>query len=78
MAEKSNQDLKAKLIKAERERKSVAAALDNVERQVEGQWVFLCNAKDQLASSKKQIVALENILEEVEKARDQAEKAKRR
>ena len=77
VAEKSNQDLKAKLIKAERERKSVAAALDNVERQVEGQWVFLCNAKDQLASSKEQIVALEKILEEVEKAKDQAEKARK-
>ena len=36
VAEKSNQDLKAKLIKAERERKSSAAALDNIERQVKG------------------------------------------
>ena len=36
VAEKSNQDLKAKLIEAERERKSAAATLDNVERQVKG------------------------------------------
>ena len=36
MAEKSIQELKSKLIKEERERKSAATALDSVERQAEG------------------------------------------
>ena len=36
VVEKSNQDMKAKPIEAERERKSVAVALDNVERQTKG------------------------------------------
>ena len=76
VVEKSNQDLKAKLIEAERERKSAAATLDNVKRQAEGQRVLLHNAEDQLAASKEQIVALKKSLEEVEKAKDQAEKAR--
>ena len=46
MAKKSIQELKSKLIKEKRERKSVAAALDSAERQAEGQQVLLCNAKD--------------------------------
>ena len=77
VAEKSVQDLKAKLIKEERERKSVAAALDSVERKAEGQRVLLRNAEDQLAASKKQILTLKKKLEEVQKAKDQAEKAKK-
>ena len=52
VVEKSNQDLKAKLIEEKRERKSTAAAMDNVERQAEGQRVLLHNAEDQLAASK--------------------------
>ena len=36
MAEKSNQELKSKLLEEEKERKSVVAALDNVERQAKG------------------------------------------
>ena len=46
VAEKSIQDLKAKLAEEERERKSIAAALDSAERQVEGQRVLLRNAED--------------------------------
>ena len=76
MVEKSNQDLKAKLIEAEWERKSVVATLDNVERQAEGQRVLLQNAEDQLATSEEQIIALKKRLEEVKKAKNQAEKAK--
>ena len=76
MAENSNQDLKAKLIEVERERKSAAAALDNIERQAEGQWVLLRNAEDQLDASKEQIIALRKRLEKVEKAKNQAEKAR--
>ena len=66
----------AKLTKEEKERKSVAAALDNVERQAEGQRILLRNAEDQLATSKEQIVALKKRLKEVEKAKYQADKAK--
>ena len=36
VAEKSNQNMKAKLIEVEKERKSVAATLDNVEKQAGG------------------------------------------
>ena len=76
VAKKSNQDLNAKLIEAEQERKSVVAALDNVERQAEGQQVLLRNAEDQLATSNEQIIALKKRLKEVEKAKNQAEKAR--
>ena len=76
VAEKSVQELKAKLAEEERERKSAAAALDNIERQAEGQRVLLCNAEDQLAASKEQIITLKKKLEEVQKAKDQAKKAK--
>ena len=76
MVKKSKQNLKAKLIKAEFERKSVIAALDNVEKQAEGQRVLLQNAEDQLATSEEQIIALKKRLEEVKKAKNQAEKAK--
>ena len=65
MVKKSKQNLKAKLIKAEFERKSVIAALDNVEKQAEGQRVLLRNVEDQLAASEEQIIALKKRLEEV-------------
>ena len=58
MAEKSIQELKSKLIKEKRERKSVAAAMDSAARQAEGQQVLFCNAEDQLAVTKEQIIAL--------------------
>ena len=75
VAEKSNQDLKANLIEAKWERKSATIALDNVERQAKGRRVLLWNAKDQLAASKEQIIALKKRLKEVEKAKNQAKKA---
>ena len=46
VAEKSNQELKKNLLKEERERKSAAATLDSVEKQVEDQRVRLYRAKD--------------------------------
>lgn len=76
VAEKSIQDLKNKLLKEERERKSVASALDSAERQAESQQVLLCNAEDQLSTSKAHITALKKNLEETEKARDDAERAR--
>ena len=75
VAEKSNQDLKAKLIEAKWERKSATIALDNVEGQAKGQRVLLRNAKDQLAASKEQIITLKKRLKEVKKVKNQAKKA---
>ena len=75
VAEKSNQDLKAKLIEAKWERKSATIALDNVEGQAKGQRVLLRNAKDQPTASKEQIITLKKRLKEVEKAKNQAKKA---
>ena len=73
VAEKSNKDLKAKMVEEEKERKYVAAALNNVKKQVESQRLLLRSAEDQLAASKEQITALKKKLEEVKKARDQTE-----
>ena len=52
IAEKSNQELKSKLQEEEKERKSITAALNTMEKQVEGQRVLLRNAEDQLAASR--------------------------
>ena len=75
MAEKSIQELKSRLHEEERERKSIAVALDSAERQAEGQRVLIRIAEDQLAASKAPIVALKKKLEEDEKARERVEKA---
>ena len=42
VAQKSNQELKSKLLKVEREKRSVEATLDNAERQAESQRMLLC------------------------------------
>ena len=73
MAEKSNQELKSKLIEAQTDKKSAKATLDSTKRQAEGQRVLFCQAEDQLIASKEQIIALKKKLEEVEKAKDQAQ-----
>ena len=73
MVEKSNQELKNKLTKVERDKRSVEATLDNAERQAEGQRVLLGLVEDQLAASKEQIVNLKKKLEEAENARDKVE-----
>ena len=52
VAEKSNKKLKSKLIEVERGKRSAEAALDNAERQAEGQRVLLHQAEDHLATSK--------------------------
>ena len=46
VAEKSNQELKKKLLEEEKERKSVAIALDSAEKQAKSQRVLLHNAED--------------------------------
>ena len=72
-SQKSNQELKSKLIKIERDIKSVEAALDSAKRQAKGQQVLLHQAEDQLATSKEQTITLKKKLEEAEKAKDQAD-----
>ena len=71
LAEKRISEMKNKLFKVERDKKSAEAALDKAERQVESQRVLLRNAEDQLAASKGQIAALKKKLEKAKKARDQ-------
>ena len=73
MVEKSNQELKNKLTKAKRDKRSAETALDNAEREAKGQKVLLRQGEDQLASFKEQIIALKKKLEETENAKDQAE-----
>ena len=46
VAEKSNKELKVRLQKEEKERKSATVALDTVERQAESQRLLLHNAED--------------------------------
>ena len=75
VAEKRIQELKSKLLEEERERKSVVVAFDSAKRQFEGQRVLLYNAKDQLAASNAQVVALKKKLEEAEKAKQRVERA---
>ena len=46
VAEKRINEMKNKIAKVERDKKSAKAALDSAERQVEGQWVLLCQVED--------------------------------
>ena len=73
MAEKRVKELNAKLTEAKRERKSVEAALEGVERQAETQRKQLHQAEDELAATKDQTKVLKKKLKDAEKARDQAE-----
>ena len=76
MAKQSNKELKKQLLEEQRERKSAAVVLDSVEKQAESQKVLLRNADDQLAAFKTHIVALKKKLEEAEKAKVQAKRAR--
>ena len=73
LAGKKSQDLIAKLIKADRDKKSAKAALDRVERQAEAQCKQLSQAKDELSAARSQIKVLTKKLEEAKKAKEQAE-----
>ena len=70
VAEKRINEMKNKMAEVKRDKKSVETALDNAERQAEGQRVLFCQAEDQLATSKGQIITLKKKLEEAEKARE--------
>ena len=52
IADQSNKDLRNKLIEEERVRKNADSALESTQRQAEDQRQCLCDANDQLASSK--------------------------
>ena len=74
MAEKSNQELKKKLLEVEKERKYEVATLESTEKQVESQRLLLHSTEENLATSKTQIASLKKKLEEVEKAKVLVEK----
>ena len=73
LAEKKSQNLNAKLVEADWDKKSAKATLDGVERQVEAQHKQLRQAEDELSVAKSQFKVLTKKLEEAEKAKEQAE-----
>ena len=73
VADKKSQELTTKLTKVERDKRSAEVALDGVEEQVEAQRKQLCQTEADLASARDQLKILSKKLEEVEKAKDQAE-----
>ena len=73
LAEKKCQELNAKLLEVDWDKKSAEASLDVAERQAEAQRKQLRQAKDNLSAAKGQIKVLTKKLEEVEKAKEQAE-----
>ena len=64
IADQSIKDLRKKLAKEEKARKSANAALEGAERQAKEQRQLLREAKDQQASSQEQLAALKKKLEE--------------
>ena len=73
VADKKSQELTAKLIESERDKKSVMAALDVAEKQAEAQRKQLCQTKANLVADRDQVKILSKKLEEDEKAKDQVE-----
>jgi len=72
LVEKRIQELNNQLTEADKERKSVKAALHVVEKQVETQRKQLRQTDDQLSTAKKQMGTLKKKLAEVEKAVEKA------
>ena len=70
LAEKKSQDLIAKLVEANRDKKSAEAALDVVERHAKAQRKQLRQAEDDLSAARSQIKILTKKLEEAEKAKE--------
>ena len=73
LAKKKSQELIAKLVEADQDKKSAEAALDVAERQAEAQRKQLRQAEDNLSATRSQIKILTKKLEEDEKAKEQAE-----
>ena len=76
IAENSNADLREKQKAEEQQRKSVEAALKGAETQVESQRKLANDIKGQLVMTNKQIAALRQQLEEANRLKDLAEKAR--
>ena len=72
LAKKKSQDLNAKPVEANRDKKSPEAALDGVERQAESQHKQFFQAEDELSIARGQIKVLTKKLKEAEKAKEQA------
>ena len=75
ITENSNADLREKLKVEEEQRKSVEATLKGAETQAESQRKLANDIKGQLVTTKKQIAALRQQLEDANKLKDLAEKA---
>lgn len=73
LAKKKSQELTAKLIEIDRDKKNAEATLDLAERQAEAQHKQLRQAKDDLSAARGQIKILSKKLEEAEKDKEQAE-----
>ena len=71
LAKKKSQDLNAKLVEVDRDKKRAETALDEVERQVEAQCKQLRQVEDKLSAGRSQIKVLTKKLEEAEKAKKQ-------
>ena len=76
IAENNNADLKEKLKAEEQQRKSVDAALKGAETQAESQRKLANEIKGQLVTANEQIAALRQQLEEANRLKGLAEKAK--
>ena len=76
IADQSNKDLRKKLTKEEKAKKSADSALESTQRQAEEQRQLQRDAKKQLAFPKEQIAALRKKLEEAQKLQDQTERLK--
>ena len=73
LAEKKSQDLNAKLVEVDWDKKSAEAALDRMERQAEAQRKQLRQVEDELSTARSQFKVLMKKLEEAKKAKEQAE-----
>ena len=76
IAENSNADLREKLKVEEQQRKSAEAALEGAETQAESQRKLANDIKGQLITTKEHIAALRQQLEEANRLKDLAEKAR--
>ena len=73
LADKKSENLNAKLVEADQDKKSTETTLDMAKRQAEAQHKQLRQAEDELSVARSQIKVLTKKLEEVEKAKEQAE-----
>ncbi|XP_030936423.1 tropomyosin alpha-3 chain-like [Quercus lobata] len=71
LAKKKSQDLNAKLVEVDRDKKRAETALDEVERQVKAQCKQLRQVEDKLSAARSQIKVLTKKLKEAEKAKEQ-------